>query len=150
LQADRSLIPNTVEEMLRYIPLFQISPNRVALEDLDLGDVVVRAGEGIIIPSAAVNRDPNAFPDPEIFDIRRDAGGHVAFAFGVHQCLGQSLARLELQIVFDRLGRIPNLRLAVPAESLGFRDYLLLSLESLPVTWQVTDSTREFQRASEC
>jgi cytochrome P450 len=136
LRHDPSSVPAAVEELLRYIPLFQISPNRVAAADIEIGGVEIRAGDGIVIPTSGANRDPSAFPDPDVFDIHRDATGHIAFAFGVHQCLGQSLARLELQVVFQRLtARIPTLNLAVRETELEFRDYLLLSLSALPVGW---------------
>jgi cytochrome P450 len=136
LRRDPSTVAPAVEELLRFIPLFQISPNRVAAADIEIDGVLIRSGEGIVIPTSAANRDPAFFPNPDVFDIRRDATGHIAFAFGIHQCLGQSLARLELQVVFERLtARIPTLNLAALEAELEFRDYLLLSLDSLPVGW---------------
>lgn len=135
-KADPSMWPNAVEELLRYISVFQISPNRVAAADIDIAGVTIRAGEGIVLPAIAANRDARAFPDPDTFNIRRDARHHVAFAYGVHQCLGQPLARVELQVVYRALfDRLPELKLAVPDDQLIIREYLLLSLEELPVTW---------------
>lgn len=130
---------NAVEELLRYVSVFQISPNRVATEDIEVGGVVIAAGEGIITPLAAANRDARAFPDPDTLDIHREARHHVAFAYGVHQCLGQPLARLELNVVYETLfRRLPGLALAVDTDRIVVRQYLLSSLGELPVTWQVT------------
>ncbi|WP_211239673.1 cytochrome P450 [Jiangella gansuensis] len=138
LRAAPDLWPDAVEELLRYISVFQISPNRVATEDIELAGVVIEAGDGIITPLAAANRDPRAFPDPDTLDIHRGARHHVAFAYGVHQCLGQPLARLELGVVYETLfRRLPGLALAVDPDELTVRQYLLSSLAELPVTWQV-------------
>ena len=83
------------------------------------------------------DRDERAFRDPDRLDVTRNAAGHVAFGFGPHQCLGQQLARVELQEVFTRLyQRIPTLRLAVPFEELEFKDNTLVyGVTTLPVTW---------------
>jgi cytochrome P450 len=83
------------------------------------------------------NRDPEAFDNPDELDIERGARHHVAFGFGPHQCLGQNLARMELQIVFDTLfRRIPELKLAVPVDQLPFKhDSSIFGLYCLPVTW---------------
>jgi cytochrome P450 len=85
----------------------------------------------------AGNRDEHAFADPGRFDIHRDAVGHVAFGFGVHQCLGQPLARVELQVVYGTLyRRIPSLRLATDLERVRFKhDELIYGVNELPVTW---------------
>ncbi|NEE03473.1 cytochrome P450 [Phytoactinopolyspora halotolerans] len=140
---DPELWPGAVEELLRYISVFQISPNRVATEDIEIAGVTIRTGDGIITPAVAANRDPHAFPDPDTFDIHRQARHHLAFAYGVHQCLGQPLARLELQVVFRTLfERLPTLELTTPAERLAVREYLLLSIEELPVTWTVPGVSR--------
>lgn len=135
--AEPELWPDAVEELLRHISVFQISPNRAALEDIEIAGVVIRAGDGIIVPLAAANRDPRAFPDPDALDLRRSARHHLAFAYGVHQCLGQPLARLELAVVYETLfRRLPGLRLAVDLDDLAVRQYLLASLAELPVTWR--------------
>ncbi|GAB3435590.1 cytochrome P450 [Flindersiella endophytica] len=136
LRADPSLLPGAVEELLRYISVFHISPTRVATDTIEIAGQVIAAGDGVIPVAAGANRDEAAFPDPDTFDIRRQARHHVAFGYGVHQCLGQALARLELQVVFDTLfRRLPTLRLAVPADQLTIREYAFLSLAELPVTW---------------
>lgn len=136
LRADPALVPGSVEELLRYISVFHISPTRVAVDDIEIAGQVIKAGDGVIPVIAGANRDGAAFPDPDAFDIRREARHHVAFGYGVHQCLGQSLARIELQVLFETLfRRIPTLRLAVEADQLTVKEYAFLSLVELPVTW---------------
>ncbi|MGF7161034.1 hypothetical protein FHS85_002665 [Rhodoligotrophos appendicifer] len=137
LIADPSLVPAAVEEILRYFTITHHNAPRVALEDVQIGDQVILAGEGVIASVSAANRDPRAFADPDRFDIHRDANHHLAFAYGVHQCLGQALARLELQIVFETLfRRIPTLRLAVPFEELKFKhESLTFGVIEMPVEW---------------
>ena len=83
------------------------------------------------------NRDPAVFPAPDRLDISRDAWGHIAFGFGVHQCLGQNLARVELQVVYGTLyRRIPTLRLAASLDKIPFKeDALVYGVHELPVTW---------------
>jgi cytochrome P450 len=89
----------------------------------------------VIAPLIAANHDPEAFPDPERFDITRDARGHVAFGYGIHQCLGQALARVELQAVFCKLfERFPGLALTAPTDTLRFRNSIIYGVEALPVT----------------
>jgi cytochrome P450 len=83
------------------------------------------------------NRDPDVFDDPDTLDLTRDARRHVAFGFGVHQCLGQPLARLELQIAYTTLlRRIPTLRRATELEDIPFKhDGQIYGLYELPVSW---------------
>jgi len=133
----RSLVPRAVEEILRYFTITHHNAPRVAIEDVEISGQIIRAGEGVIASVSAANRDPAAFPQPDKFDIHREADHHLAFAYGVHQCLGQALARLELQIVFETLfRRISDLRLAVPVESLRFKhESLTFGVISMPVTW---------------
>ena len=137
LRADPELVKGAVEEMLRFHSIVQFNAFRVALEDVEVGGTLVRKGDGVIALIATANRDPEAFPDPDTFDITRKADHHVAFSFGVHQCLGQPLARAELQTVFGTLfQRLPNLRLAVPAEEIVAKeDHFVFGLDGVPVTW---------------
>jgi cytochrome P450 len=136
LKADPSLVPGAVEELLRYLTVAHHVAFRLATDDLEVGGFCVHAGEGVIAPLAAANRDPEVFEDPDSFDIHRDARSHVAFGYGLHQCLGQPLARLELKVVFERLfQRFPNLTLAVPRDELRFRNSMIYGVEALPVTW---------------
>ncbi|MDC0747597.1 cytochrome P450 [Polyangium mundeleinium] len=126
-----------VEELLRYFTIAELGVGRVATEDVELGGVLIRAGEGVVVLANIGNRDPEVFQNADELDLQRGARNHVAFGFGAHQCLGQNLARIELQIVLDTLfRRIPELRLAVPEEELPFKsDALVYGLHELPVTW---------------
>ena len=107
------------------------------MEDVAIGDVVIRKGEGVFALNPAANRDPSAFPDPDRFDVRRDASHHVAFGFGIHQCLGQILARMELQVVFPLLfQRLPKLRVAATEGEIRFKeDMQIYGVHNLPVAW---------------
>jgi cytochrome P450 len=137
LVADPSLVRNTVEEMLRFHTIVHYNGPRVALEDVEVAGTLIKKGEGVLALITAANRDPKAFAEPDKFDIRRPALHHVAFSYGVHQCLGQPLARAELQIVFSTLfQRLPTLRLAVPVEEIKFRyDAFVYGVDTLPVEW---------------
>jgi hypothetical protein len=109
----------------------------VALADIEIGGQTVRAGDGLVLPNDIANRDPGAFPDPDRLDIQRPARHHVAFGFGVHQCLGQPLARVELQVVYGTLyRRIPTLRLAADLDQIPFKhEGTVYGVHQLPVTW---------------
>ncbi|MFG1972678.1 cytochrome P450 [Nonomuraea fuscirosea] len=137
LRADPSLVPGAVEELLRYFTIVDQATSRVATGDLEVDGVLIRAGEGVIAAASSGNRDPRVFEDPDTLDVRRSARGHLAFGHGRHQCLGQNLARLELEVVYTTLfGRIPGLRLAVPFEELPFKqDANVYGLHRLPVAW---------------
>jgi len=138
LIADPSLSGRAIEEMLRFHSIVQYGLSRVATEDVDINGQVIRAGDGVISLINAANWDPSAHPDPDRFDIRKKRSMHVAFGFGVHQCLGQPLARLEMDVVFATLpNRMPTLDLAVAAKDIEFKqDALVYGVERLPVTWQ--------------
>jgi cytochrome P450 len=130
------LVPNAVEEMLRYLSVAHHVAYRQARADTVIGGHPVADGDSVIAPLIAANHDPAMFAEPERFDITRDARGHVAFGYGIHQCLGQALARVELQAVFARLfDRFPRLSLAVPVETLRFRNSIIYGIEELPVTF---------------
>jgi cytochrome P450 len=135
LRADPSLVDNAVEELMRYLSIVQFGTIRTALEDVEIGGVVVRAGESVSISVAAANRDPARFERPDEFDIHRPAGGHIGFGHGVHQCLGQQLARIEMRVGFTALFReFPDLRLAVPAGEVRMRDDMAIyGVHELPV-----------------
>jgi cytochrome P450 len=135
---DPKVVANAVEELLRYLSIIQNGQRRVAAEDIEIAGEVIRAGEGIIIDLAPANWDAKAFAEPERLYLHRSgAGQHVAFGYGRHQCVGQQLARAELQIVFHTLlHRIPTLELAVPIEDIPFKhDRLAYGVYELPVTW---------------
>lgn len=133
---DPKVIANATEELLRYLTVVHSGQRRLALEDIEIGGQIVRAGEGVIIPGATGNWEAGNFPGPERLDVTRDARRHMAFGFGIHQCLGQPLARLELQIAYRTLfRRIPELRLAVGLEKVPFKDGIVYGVHELPVTW---------------
>ncbi|HME79912.1 MAG TPA: cytochrome P450 [Mycobacterium sp.] len=135
---DAKVIANAVEELLRYLSIIQNGQRRVAADDIEIAGEVIHAGEGIIIDLAPANWDAKAFAEPERLYLHRSgAGQHVAFGYGRHQCVGQQLARAELQIVFHTLlRRIPTLELAVPVEDVPLKhDRLAYGVYELPVTW---------------
>jgi len=137
LRADLSLVPNAVEEFLRFDAPVPHSTFRYAAVDTEIGGVVIPAGEQVLISIASANRDPKRFTDPEDLDIGREDRRHIAFGHGIHFCLGAPLARVEGQIAFTTLlTRFPELRLAVPPAELhwGHGDGLVLrGLDELPV-----------------
>lgn len=134
---DPKVVAAAVEEMLRYLSVAHTGQRRIALEDVEIGGVTIRAGEGIVVALPAGNWDPEAFPEPERLDLGRRAAHHHAFGFGIHQCVGQQLARVELQVVYGTLyRRVPTLALAAPFEELEFKhDALAFGVHALPVTW---------------
>ena len=115
LRADPTLINNAVEEILRYEPPIDIT-GRIASRDMEVGGCPVKATQVMTLSLRGANRDPDAFPDPDRFDISRKRSAHMAFGGGAHICIGAPLARLEAQVAIPRLlARFPNLRLANPA-----------------------------------
>jgi len=136
---DPALVANTVEELLRYLHTPHSGRTRVAIADIELGEHTIRAGDAVIMAGNVGDRDPGPFPgNPNELDIDRpSARHHTAFGFGVHQCLGQPLARMELQVVYSTLyRRIPTLKLAVPFEDLRFKiDRFVYGVHELPVAW---------------
>ncbi|WP_158891346.1 cytochrome P450 [Amycolatopsis anabasis] len=137
LRADPGLAGHAVEELLRYLSIIPFTV-RTALTDLELHGERISAGETVTVSVPAANRDPARFADPDTLDLLRPASGHVAFGHGVHQCLGQQLARVELQVVLPALlTRFPALRLAIPAEDVALRaDMLIYGVHELPVSWE--------------
>lgn len=137
LRKDLSKIGDAVEEILRYVTVNQYETFRTALEDVELGGESVKKGETVTVSLPAANRDPAKFGCPARLELDRDTSGHVAFGYGVHQCVGQNLARLLLQIGLRALlGAFPELRLAVPADEIPLRTKgSVFSVKSLPVTW---------------
>jgi cytochrome P450 len=134
---DPNVIANAVEELLRYLTIVHSLIARIATQDVEIGGTLVKAGEGLIMSLPAGNWDPTFTAEPEALDLNRPARGHLAFGYGVHQCLGQTLARAELQIALPTLlRRLPELRLAVPIEEIRFRnDMSIYGVHSLPVNW---------------
>ncbi|WP_410656426.1 cytochrome P450 [Amycolatopsis sp. lyj-112] len=137
IKADPGKTLPAIEELLRVFTIAEMATSRFATADVEIGGTLIRAGDGVVGLSNAGNHDPDGFENPDDFDIERGARHHVAFGFGAHQCLGQNLARMELQIVFDTLfSRIPGIRLAVPVDELQFKhDSSIYGLHGLPITW---------------
>ncbi|MFI1868639.1 cytochrome P450 [Streptomyces jumonjinensis] len=139
LRADPALADRAVEELLRYLGVAKTFM-RTALEDAEVGGRTIKAGSPVILSYNTANRDPERFADPHVLDLRRQDGGHLAFGHGIHQCLGQQLARVEMRVAFPALvDRFPALRLAVPPEEVVLRPETadIYGVKSLPVTWDV-------------
>jgi cytochrome P450 len=138
LRADPGMVPGAVEELTRFVRLGDgLPPARMTTEDVELAGVTIPAGEVVLPLFAVANRDPSAFSDPDRFDVSRAPANHLTFGAGVHHCLGAQLARLELQEAFrGLLGRMPGIRLAVPAAELQFKPGMAVnSLRELPIRW---------------
>ncbi|OUC77350.1 hypothetical protein CA984_43550 [Streptosporangium minutum] len=138
LRGDPELIVSAAEELLRVNPsAITGALLRVALEDVELGGVAIRAGEGVLPAIGSANHDALLFADPERVDILREGGSHLAFGHGIHRCLGAHMARMELQVALAvLLERLPSARLAVPGQELVWKDHpVSRGLVSLPVTW---------------
>ncbi|MDH6213838.1 cytochrome P450 [Streptomyces pseudovenezuelae] len=136
LRARPELLPDAVEELMRMLSIADGLLRR-ATEDIEAGGTTIRAGDPVLFSTSVINRDADVYEDPDTFDWHRPNRHHVAFGFGIHQCLGQNLARAELEIALRTLfERLPTLRLAVPAEEIPFKpgDTIQGMLE-LPVTW---------------
>ncbi|SCL56960.1 Cytochrome P450 [Micromonospora citrea] len=138
LRAEPALVPGAVEELMRFVPLGASSAfARYALEDVELGGVLVRAGEPVIVSIPSANRDETVFAEPDRLDLTRQANPHLGFGHGVHHCIGAQLARMELQVVLETLiDRTPGLRLAVDEAELTWKSGLLVrGLVAMPVSW---------------
>ncbi|WP_432000738.1 cytochrome P450 [Streptomyces sioyaensis] len=139
LRADPALADRAVEELMRYLSIAHTGA-RAALEDVEVDGQLIKAGETVTLAVGAANRDPARFPDPDTLDLHRKATGHLAFGHGIHQCLGQQLARVEMRIAFPALfRRFPTLRLALPPEEVPLRPHMgIYGVHRLPVTWDET------------
>ncbi|MFI9007801.1 cytochrome P450 [Actinosynnema sp. NPDC053489] len=137
LRADPALIAGAIEELLRYLSIVHLGVVRTTLEEVEIAGEVVPADATVLVSVPAGNRDPYQYPRPEVLDVNRPRGPHLAFGHGVHQCLGQQLARVEMAVAFTGLlTRLPGLRLAVPAADVPMRDDMLVyGVHSLPITW---------------
>jgi cytochrome P450 len=139
LRADPDLMPGAVEELMRYLSVVDVL-YRYATEDIELGGETIGAGSTVVVSMLAANHDPRRFDNPDSLDIRREARGHLSFGHGVHQCLGQQLARIEMRAGFTGLlRRFPTLALAIPAGEVKLRtDMNIYGVHELPVTWTET------------
>ncbi|MGW4209667.1 cytochrome P450 [Lentzea sp. NPDC004789] len=138
LKDEPEIIDNAVEELMRYLSIIHFGPMRSALEDVEIDGHLIKAGDTVLMHVPAANRDPEKFPgNPDELDLRRPASGHVAFGHGIHQCLGQQLARIEMRIAFAKLFQeFPDLRLDVAPEEVPLRTNMgIYGVHSLPVAW---------------
>ncbi|MFF7079296.1 cytochrome P450 family protein [Streptomyces lavendulae] len=137
LRADASLLDGAVEEALRYDGPVAAAAFRHAAEPLEIDGVRIPAGDSLMLSLASASRDPRYHPDPDRFDIRRPAGGHLAFGHGIHHCLGAPLARVEGRIALETLlRRLPDLALACDPDHPERRSGAMLrGVAALPVRW---------------
>jgi cytochrome P450 len=134
LRADPSLAGRAVDEALRFVGPPQVA-SRIAAEPVEIDGRVVDTGHPVIVSIAAADRDPARFPHPDVFDLDRDASGHLAFSSGIHHCLGAALARIEAEAAFTAVAtRLPGL--ALVGDRPTFRAHAVLrGLQALPVTF---------------
>ncbi|MFH8569958.1 cytochrome P450 [Streptomyces sp. NPDC017993] len=139
LRANPGLLPDAVEELLRYLSIADIF-YRYATEDIELCGETIGKGSTVVVSLLAANHDPRRFDDPDTLDVHRKARGHLSFGHGIHQCLGQQLARIEMRAGFDGLlRRFPTLELAIPAGEVKLKtDMNIYGVHELPVTWTET------------
>lgn len=139
LIADPALVPSAVEELTRIVQFGTTGSAlvRIALEDVEIAGVTIRAGDAVLPGLMSANRDESVFPDADRLNLARKENPHIGFGVGLHHCPGAQLARVELQEALGALARgIPGLRLAVDESELTFKRGLLVnSLTELPVTW---------------
>jgi len=137
LKADLRLVPSAVEELLRFNGPVTMPVPRFAREETELAGQHIKQGDLLIIALISANRDETQCTQPDEMDIARTLNRHIAFGQGIHACLGAPLARLEGDIAFTTLlGRLPNLRLSVPRESITWRvSSNLRGLTALPVAF---------------
>jgi cytochrome P450 len=137
LLADRSLIRTTVEEALRYDAQLGLGLPRFISEDVEVGDAVLRAGTTVMLSMAAANRDETVFERADEMVLDRSPNPHISFGVGPHSCVGQALARTEMQVVLEvLLRRLPGLELGAPVEGLRLEEGLIVTaLTELPVRW---------------
>ncbi|OBH62799.1 cytochrome [Mycobacterium sp. E2479] len=133
---DTAVVANIVEELMRYLSIVHTQVDRVATEDLVIGGQLIRTGEYVLMSLAAGNWDTKFVDNPESFDADRNTRGHLGFGYGVHQCIGANLARVEMQVAFTTLARrLPGLKLAVTREQLRFKHANIYGMKELPVGW---------------
>jgi len=135
---DHDFVENAIEELLRYGHIAHNGIRRIATEDIEVSGQKISAGDALIIATNICDRDPEAFEgNPDELDIHRSARHHIAFGYGIHQCLGQQLARAELQIAIPTLlRRIPSLALAIDFDQIAFKEgSYIFGIRELLVTW---------------
>jgi cytochrome P450 len=131
--ADRSLLPQAIEEAVRWEPPL-LTITRVATRDTELAGVAIPAGSAVMPMLGAANRQDDRYAEPDRFDIFRSPRAHIGFGHGVHVCLGMHLARLEMRVALNLLfDRLANLRLDPGADDPHIRGQVFRSPTSLPV-----------------
>ena len=134
LVEEPGLVPTAIEELLRFNRFSEVGQLRVAVEDIELHGVQIKAGEGVMAALNSANRDPRAYDASDELRLDRPDNKHLSFGFGPHFCLGAQLARIELQESLAALvRRFPRMSLAKPAEELEWRRVLVSGLAELPV-----------------
>ena len=133
VQADRGLVPQAIEEVLRWeTPALTVV--RTATQDVELGGAHIPAGGFVAVSLGAANRDPQRYPEPDVFDIFRADKQHISFGDGAHRCLGMHLARLEMRMLLNAvLDRLPGLRLDPAADDVHIHGLIFRSPPNLPV-----------------
>ncbi|MFJ1702827.1 cytochrome P450 [Kitasatospora sp. NPDC088346] len=137
LREEPAVIGRAVDELLRHNLSIGDALPRLALADVQVGEVLVKEGELVLVLIEGANHDPAVFPDPERIDFDRPANPHLAFGAGRHFCPASALGRTHAEIALTALvERLPELRLALPAEQLAWRPGFIKRLpERLPVIW---------------
>ena len=132
LRLDRSLMPQAIEEALRWEPPLLIT-SRVVTRDTELRGIPVPAGANVTVMLGAANRDPDRYREPDRFDIFRDPKQHISFGHGPHMCLGMHLARMETRVAVDALlDRLPDLRLDPEGDDPHIHGQIFRSPTALP------------------
>jgi len=136
-KADPARISAVVEELVRHQTVIDYGARRVATEDIEVGGQLIRSGEGVVVSLASANRDAAVFAGADALDVGREQHDHLSFGYGPHQCVGQILARAQLEAAWSTLlRRVPTLRLAVPLDEVPFRfDMFVYGVHALPVAW---------------
>jgi cytochrome P450 len=149
LRGDPTLVPNAVEEFLRFDGPVNLATFRYTAEPVVIGGTTIPEGQVVLVSLVSANRDPDRYGDPSRLDVTRDAGGHVAFGHGIHHCLGAPLARLEGEIAFRALlDRFSDLALAGEPATLAWRHSTLIhGLTRLPVQVRAAACTPAVHRA---
>lgn len=137
LRSDDSVLATGIEELIRLLGPVELTQTRVAIDDVEVAGQSFHAGDGILPVISMANRDPDVFENPDSLQLDRTHNPHLSFGYGTHQCLGQNLARLELQIIIPTLLRaFPTMRLAIaPEDIIPNNGATVFGIKSLPVEW---------------
>lgn len=133
-----AFLSNAVDELFRFVSVTHNGRRRVAVEDVLIGKQLVKVGEGVILLNNVADRDELIFPSADKLDLsRKNANTHLAFAAGIHRCLGATLSKCEMELVHGAIWkRLPNLALATPFEQLQFNEgATVFSIKAMPLTW---------------